>query len=160
MTGYPLFPGESDIHTLYYIMKTLGDSLTEQQRSAFNGNSLFHGVKLPEVRDLESLEMKYPSFDKATIDFIKKCLELDPTRRQTCEDLMGHAYFDEIRATFEKELRDAVRKDDADFHFKALRPPRNKPGAESGVDNSDDPVKGWHTSRDQPYKPAKPSFGQ
>lgn len=52
LTGYPLFPGESDIHTLYYIMKTLGDSLTEQQKDAFSGNSLFHGVKLPEVRDL------------------------------------------------------------------------------------------------------------
>lgn len=79
--------------------------------------------------------MKYPSFGRDTIDFIKKCLELDPTKRMTCEQLQEHPYFDEIRDTIEKQLRESVRRDEAEFHFKTIKNmvPRKAAPAEDGV---------------------------
>lgn len=41
---------------------------------------------------------------KEAIDFIKQCLDLDHTKRMTCEELFGHGLFAKYRnKQFEKE---------------------------------------------------------
>lgn len=57
--GMPLFPGESDVHTLELILKAFGNKLTEKQRTAFVENPYYKGVKLPQPTERESLEERY-----------------------------------------------------------------------------------------------------
>jgi cyclin-dependent kinase-like len=44
--GQPLFPGDSDLHTLHYILETLGNSLTNKQKKAFFDNPIFLDIKV------------------------------------------------------------------------------------------------------------------
>lgn len=43
LTGIPLFPGESDIDTLYHIMKTCGNVLTQSHVETFKSNPNYEG---------------------------------------------------------------------------------------------------------------------
>jgi len=44
--GLPLFPGDSDLHTLQLILKSMGEHLTEKQEAAFYSNPLFEGAEV------------------------------------------------------------------------------------------------------------------
>lgn len=66
--GLPLFPGESDLHTLQLIMETITaedrirglppQSLSKKQRVAFKMNSLFDGAQIPQSDCVEESELK------------------------------------------------------------------------------------------------------
>lgn len=49
--GIPLFPGDSDIHTLKLIIDILGGSqkLTEKQRTAFHTNPIYDGLTVSNI---------------------------------------------------------------------------------------------------------------
>jgi len=47
---------------------------------------------MPDNRD--PLESKMPKASRETLDFLYKCLDRDPSKRWTCEQLMHHKYFD------------------------------------------------------------------
>ena len=84
-----------------------------------------------------------------------------------------HPYFDEIRDTIEKQLKESVRRDEAEFHFKSIKnmvPRKMPPSANDdvlftasggeGAFTDESNLKGWHTSREPGLKvPTKPSFG-
>ena len=54
-----------------------------------------------EVKDVKSaLAKKLPSLEKEQIDFLEKCLELDPLKRWSTEQLMGHDYFKNFGVPF------------------------------------------------------------
>ncbi|XP_067005069.1 cyclin-dependent kinase-like 4 [Anabrus simplex] len=92
--GQALWPGKSDVDQLYLIRRTLGD-LIPRHMSIFKSNEFFFGVTLPQPDTYEPLEAKLPrQSNPLVMDFLKKCLDKDPSRRWTCEQLLRHPYFD------------------------------------------------------------------
>uniref|UniRef100_A0A8C3XWP5 Cyclin-dependent kinase-like 2 n=1 Tax=Chelydra serpentina TaxID=8475 RepID=A0A8C3XWP5_CHESE len=115
LTGEPLFPGDSDIDQLYHIMKCLGN-LTPRHQELFYKNPLFAGVRLPEVKEVEPLERRYPKLSAAVLDLAKKCLQIDPDKRPSCADLLQCDFFnkDGFAERFAQELRLKIQKDARD----------------------------------------------
>jgi cyclin-dependent kinase-like len=122
--GMPLFPGESDLHTLQLILETITaddmenskpiQELSKKQRAAFRMNPLFDGmkaplaseaVKAPEHAQEVSLEALLKDIDEVSLDFIRKCLVIDGASRSTTKELINHPLFDkEFIDSFEKKL--------------------------------------------------------
>ena len=69
--GMPLFPGESDIDTLYHILRALGNDLTSKQKKWFKRNPLYYGVRLPKAEIRKSLEKLVPEMGQIEIDLLK-----------------------------------------------------------------------------------------
>ncbi|VVC29783.1 Protein kinase domain,Protein kinase-like domain,Serine/threonine-protein kinase, active [Cinara cedri] len=94
--GEALWPGKSDVDQLYLIRSTLGD-LIARHMHIFKMNEFFRGISLPQPEIVEPLDKKLPK-QALTIphllDFLKMCLEKDPLRRWTCDQLLRHPLFD------------------------------------------------------------------
>jgi cyclin-dependent kinase-like len=83
INGQPMFPGENEIDQLYLIRKTVGD-LTATQNEVFRKNPRFVGVRFPDIKKQESLELKYMGkISKSALNFLKMCLNMDPNSRIT-----------------------------------------------------------------------------
>lgn len=54
LTGIPLFPGESDIDTLYHIMKLCGNALTQSHVDTFRANPSYEGCQVPHNQSCPS----------------------------------------------------------------------------------------------------------
>ncbi|XP_050294076.1 cyclin-dependent kinase-like 4 isoform X2 [Anthonomus grandis grandis] len=93
--GEALWPGKSDVDQLYLIRCTVGDLLPRHMQ-AFKSNDFFQGVILPQPQQLIPLEVKLPMCNGLVIDFLKKCLDKDPSKRWTCTELMNHEYFEKF----------------------------------------------------------------
>ncbi|XP_021921705.1 cyclin-dependent kinase-like 1 isoform X2 [Zootermopsis nevadensis] len=92
--GQALWPGKSDVDQLYLIRKSLGD-LIPRHMNIFKSNEFFYGVSLPQPDVQEPLESKLPrQCNPHVMDFLKKCVDKDPARRWSCEQLLRHPYFD------------------------------------------------------------------
>ncbi|KAF0731953.1 hypothetical protein Ae201684_010904 [Aphanomyces euteiches] len=120
-TGMPLFPGDSDIDQLYHIIKCLG-RITSRQQELFRKNSLYVGVKLPEVTEVETLEERFPQLDKVAIDFLKQTVQDEPLDRWTCSELLKHPLISENAEFYEQQLRENIAKDVMDNMVKPRRP--------------------------------------
>jgi cyclin-dependent kinase-like len=92
-SGQPLLPGKSDLDQLYLIKKTLGNLIDHHVKILMN-NPYYRGVAIPEPDVLEPLEKKFPYVTDTTLNFMKACMAMDPTKRFTCEMLLEHPYFD------------------------------------------------------------------
>ncbi|KAF0683496.1 Aste57867_24448 [Aphanomyces stellatus] len=124
-TGLPLFPGDSDIDQLYHIIKCLG-RITSRQQELFRKNSLYVGVKLPQVTEVETLEERFPHLDKVAIDFLKQTVQDEPLDRWTCSELLKHPLIAEGADGFEQQLRESMARDVQDNMIK--QPRRAKKG--------------------------------
>ena len=112
--GLPLFPGESDLHTLQLILETITaddlvrglppQELSKKQRIAFKMNSMFDGIKVPTAEtsltdpshaNEVSLKALLPNMSHSELDFLRACLQIDGQLRPSVDDLMLHAYFQE-----------------------------------------------------------------
>ncbi|XP_025934118.1 cyclin-dependent kinase-like 2 isoform X2 [Apteryx rowi] len=115
LTGEPLFPGDSDIDQLYHITKCLGN-LIPRHKELFYKNPLFAGVRLPEVKDIEPLDRRYPKLSAAVLDLAKKCLQIDPGKRPSCVELLQCDFFnkDGFAERFAQELKLKIQKDARD----------------------------------------------
>ncbi|CAH1392907.1 unnamed protein product [Nezara viridula] len=63
----------------------------------FRTNDFFTGITLPQPDVIEPLESKLPKQvqnDANLIDFLKKCLDKEPSKRWNAEELLRHRYFD------------------------------------------------------------------
>ncbi|NXP93916.1 CDKL2 protein, partial [Passerina amoena] len=118
LTGEPLFPGDSDIDQLYHITKCLGNLIPRQQE-LFYKNPLFAGMKLPEVKELESLEKRYPKLPAAALELAKECLQIDPDKRPSCAQLLQGDFFnkDGFAERFTQELKQIIQKDARNHQF-------------------------------------------
>ncbi|XP_004766318.1 cyclin-dependent kinase-like 2 isoform X2 [Mustela putorius furo] len=112
LMGEPLFPGDSDIDQLYHIMMCLGNLIPRHQE-LFYKNPVFAGVRLPEIKEIEPLERRYPKLSEVVIDLAKKCLHIDPDKRPFCAELLHHDFFhkDGFAERFSQELQLKVQKD-------------------------------------------------
>ncbi|KAK7083901.1 Cyclin-dependent kinase-like 1 [Halocaridina rubra] len=90
--GEALWPGKSDVDQLYLIRKTVGDLLPHHMQ-IFKNNEFFRGMSIPEPDTMETLDAKMPKNIPDCLDFLKKCLDKDPSVRWTCEQLLQHEYF-------------------------------------------------------------------
>ena len=59
-------------HDFYFIIMT--GHLIARHREIFSRNPLFIGMRLPEARELEPLERRYPRLTPAAMDIIKVCM--------------------------------------------------------------------------------------
>ena len=86
--GQPLFPGDSEIDTLYLIQKVLG-SMTRDQQESFNKNPRFVGLKFPDVAKPETLEKKYSGkLSTKALSLMIGLLKMDPAQRLTGEQAL------------------------------------------------------------------------
>ncbi|KAA0195496.1 hypothetical protein HAZT_HAZT002436 [Hyalella azteca] len=105
--GEVLWPGKSDIDQLHIIKKTIGPAedislyrtgrgeLLPYHMKVYSSNDFFRGLRLPETGIRETLEAKMPaSISTDALDFLKKCLDVDPSKRMTCRQLLTHPFFD------------------------------------------------------------------
>ncbi|KAM3937420.1 cyclin-dependent kinase-like 2 isoform 2-T2 [Leptodactylus fuscus] len=111
LTGEPLFPGDSDIDQLYHIVKCQGN-LTPRLQELFYKNPLFAGVTLPEIKEVEPLEKRYPKLSSVILDLAKNCLQIDPDQRPSCTTLLQHDLFrkDGFSERFSLEISAKVQK--------------------------------------------------
>ena len=70
----------------------MGDLLPRHMQ-IFRQNEFFAGVTLPMPDVREPLESKMVKTSRETLDFLYKCLDRDPAKRWTCDQLMRHQYF-------------------------------------------------------------------
>ncbi|GIX89636.1 hypothetical protein CEXT_420801 [Caerostris extrusa] len=102
--GEALWPGKSDVDQLYLIRRTLGE-LTPRHMQIFKKNDFFNGVSIPDVET-------------------RKCMDKDPEKRYTCEQLFHHRYFDGFnKSEIENDLLSARRRDKLKSgHYQMLLP--------------------------------------
>ncbi|ETE63210.1 Cyclin-dependent kinase-like 2, partial [Ophiophagus hannah] len=112
LTGEPLFPGDSDIDQLYHIIKSLGNLIPKHQE-LFYKNPLFAGVRLPEIKELEPLEKRYSKLSIAVIEFAKQCLQTNPEKRPSCNELLQCNFFskDGFAERFVQEFKIKIQKE-------------------------------------------------
>ena len=70
LTGEPLFPGDSDVQTLYLILQMLGNQLNDKHKTMLRNNSSFKHVKISKIED--DLDRKFKSINPDALDLIKK----------------------------------------------------------------------------------------
>ncbi|XP_044730258.1 cyclin-dependent kinase-like 4 isoform X2 [Chrysoperla carnea] len=99
--GEALWPGKSDADQLYLIRCTVGDFLPSHM-NIFRANEFFKGIILPvpQPEEMITLEEKVPNVEYTAIDFLKKCLDKDPEKRWSCDQLLVHRYFDNFHYKF------------------------------------------------------------
>ena len=136
-----MWPGKSDVDQLYLIRRNLGD-LVPRHMQIFKSNEFFCGLSIPDPGTIEPIDKKLPkdSAGSEGVDFMKvsgmikkkefrcynmffqKCLDKDPAKRYSCEQLLNHAFFKNFSFKFpESELEDferlrRVRHDRSDQH--------------------------------------------
>lgn len=44
------------------------------------------------------------------VDFLKKCLQIDPSKRITCEEAIRHEWFKELLIDTEQDIEDKLRE--------------------------------------------------
>ncbi|NXY82199.1 CDKL2 protein, partial [Alcedo cyanopectus] len=118
LTGEPLFPGDSDIDQLYHITRCLGNLIPRHQE-LFYKNPLFAGMRLPEVKEPESLDKRYPKLSTPVLDLAKRCLQIDPDKRPSCAQLLQSEFFnqDGFAERFTQELKLKIQKEARDHQL-------------------------------------------
>ncbi|XP_006871664.1 PREDICTED: cyclin-dependent kinase-like 2 [Chrysochloris asiatica] len=88
-------------------------NLIPRHQELFYKNPVFAGVRLPEIKETEPLEKRYPRLSEVVIDLAKKCLHSDPDKRPFCAELLHHDFFrmDGFAERFSQELQLKVQKD-------------------------------------------------
>ncbi|CAG0880130.1 unnamed protein product [Cyprideis torosa] len=117
--GEALWPGKSDVDQIYLITKTQGPLIPRHQE-IFRQNSFFRHEKIPDPGEIVPLEKRMEScrLSPRAMDFLKKCLIMDNTKRATSKDLVNHSYWEGL----DWKLPDSHSKD-----FERIR--RNNSGA-------------------------------
>uniref|UniRef100_A0A8C8D3U1 dual-specificity kinase n=1 Tax=Oncorhynchus tshawytscha TaxID=74940 RepID=A0A8C8D3U1_ONCTS len=119
-TGFPLFPGESEVEQIACIMEVLGmppnDFLSTATRkkhffdSKGNPRNITNSrgrKRRPNSKDLASV---LKTNDPVFLDFIKRCLMWDPKKRMTPDEAMQHEWIQEARSNKFRPKTRTVRR--------------------------------------------------
>lgn len=94
--GQPLFPGDDSFDQIYKIISILGN-LNDNFRKKFGENSNFKNMKMPEIRNPETLSRRYKKkADPLALDLLTKMLCLDEKERITATQALQHPYFKDM----------------------------------------------------------------
>ncbi|CAG5114211.1 Oidioi.mRNA.OKI2018_I69.chr2.g8275.t1.cds [Oikopleura dioica] len=123
LNGQPIWPGKSELDQLHKIQKTCGE-LIIQHKKLLQTNKYLRGqhLHLTSPRERVPIEALYPKAPNHTISFLKNCLQMDPTMRLDCGELLDHAYFDSFRDELE-----IMSKSTESFARKPRRPRNGRP---------------------------------
>ncbi|KAM3717956.1 Cyclin-dependent kinase-like [Dirofilaria immitis] len=91
ITGEALWPGRSDIEQLYLIRKTMGE-FQSRRKVLHRSNFFIHSLSTPKSNIYENLTKRLNT-SPIIIDFLYKCLDINPEKRWTCSELLQHDYF-------------------------------------------------------------------
>ncbi|XP_071500473.1 dual specificity tyrosine-phosphorylation-regulated kinase 4-like [Diadema antillarum] len=104
-TGYPLFPGENEVEQLACIMEIFGlpppHIIEEAQRrrlffdSRGNPRCITNSKGKKRRPNTKDLGYAIKTGDSNFLDFIKRCLEWDPSQRLTPDQAMQHTFIQE-----------------------------------------------------------------
>ena len=75
--------------------------------SAFRDNPVYSDMDLPSV-DLYSIDERMSMIPPDAFDFLKLWLAYEPADRPSCEQLLEHVFFDDMRESIEQYLADIV----------------------------------------------------
>ncbi|XP_028814837.1 dual specificity tyrosine-phosphorylation-regulated kinase 4 isoform X2 [Denticeps clupeoides] len=119
-TGYPLFPGESEVEQIACIMEVLGMPEAEFVQTASRRKLFFDSKgnprnitnskgkkRRPNSKDLASV---LKTNDALFIDFLKCCLIWDPSKRMTPDEAMQHEWIQEGRSNKIRQKMRLVKK--------------------------------------------------
>ncbi|KAG1695326.1 Cyclin-dependent kinase-like 2 [Nymphon striatum] len=111
LSGEPLFPGESDIDQIYLVIRCLGLFIHKHQEF-IDKNPMLMGLKLTQP-STHPLEKKFDTWSSLRLNFIKSCIELNPSDRPSCEELMSSFYFtwDNFPNYFLPELKKKINEE-------------------------------------------------
>ncbi|XP_024862342.1 dual specificity tyrosine-phosphorylation-regulated kinase 4 isoform X2 [Kryptolebias marmoratus] len=120
-TGYPLFPGESEVEQIACIMEVLGMPPNDFIQSASRRKLFFDSKGNPrnvtnskgKKRKPSSIELSaaLKTNDPSFLDFILRCLDWDPTKRMTPDEGLQHQWI--LEGNFNKvrsRTKPAVKK--------------------------------------------------
>uniref|UniRef100_A0A8C7R698 dual-specificity kinase n=1 Tax=Oncorhynchus mykiss TaxID=8022 RepID=A0A8C7R698_ONCMY len=106
-TGFPLFPGESEVEQIACIMEVLGMPPKDFVQTASRRRLFFDSKgnprnitnskgrkRRPNSKDLASV---LKTDDPLFLDFLQHCLAWDPTKRMTPDEAMQHEWIQEAR---------------------------------------------------------------
>ncbi|XP_045061106.1 dual specificity tyrosine-phosphorylation-regulated kinase 4 isoform X3 [Coregonus clupeaformis] len=106
-TGFPLFPGESEVEQIACIMEVLGMPPNDFVQTASRRRLFFDSKgnprnitnskgrkRRPNSKDLASI---LKTNDPLFLDFLQHCLTWDPTKRMTPDEAMQHEWIQEAR---------------------------------------------------------------
>uniref|UniRef100_A0A673W371 dual-specificity kinase n=1 Tax=Salmo trutta TaxID=8032 RepID=A0A673W371_SALTR len=106
-TGFPLFPGESEVEQIACIMEVLGMPPNDFVQTASRRRLFFDSKgnprnitnskgrkRRPNSKDLASV---LKTDDPLFLDFLQHCLTWDPTKRMTPDEAMQHEWIQEAR---------------------------------------------------------------
>ena len=101
-TGYPIFPGESEIEQMQCIMEVLGVPSHAILEKSTRGKLFFDNSGTPKIAPNSRGKVRYPGrknlkdvlkgADYGLIDLISSCLEWDPSKRITPEEALNHSW--------------------------------------------------------------------
>lgn len=152
LTGQPLFPGDSDIDQLYQIIKTCGQ-LTTPLLQTFLRNELYIGVKLPQVKHIQSLTQRFPLFSNDIINILQCCLKYESSERYDCTQLLQHSYFDSYQQQYLHESGDAIQQDRIQreqlLHVNNVRRQAKHAAKQQSIDNTQQ----QHNTNNKPVRP-------
>ncbi|XP_021432888.2 dual specificity tyrosine-phosphorylation-regulated kinase 4-like [Oncorhynchus mykiss] len=119
-TGFPLFPGESEVEQIACIMEVLGMppndflSTATRKRHFFDSKGNPRNItnsrgrkRRPNSKDLASV---LKTNDPVFLDFIKRCLTWDPKKRMTPDEAMQHEWIQEARSNKFRPKTRTVRR--------------------------------------------------
>eukprot|EP01029_Cantina_marsupialis_P016369 TRINITY_DN3642_c0_g1_i1.p1 TRINITY_DN3642_c0_g1~~TRINITY_DN3642_c0_g1_i1.p1 ORF type:complete len:854 (+),score=241.71 TRINITY_DN3642_c0_g1_i1:82-2643(+) len=111
LTSMPLFPGSDAFDQLFRIQRAQGP--LPPQLAAQAAHSHFRVIAKRIAKSSQAAQNGPYSLNRTLskkissveLDFVKKCLEMDPAKRITAKQAMEHKYFDSIRKDFQYEVR-------------------------------------------------------
>eukprot|EP00094_Tigriopus_californicus_P006323 TCALIF_06088-PA protein Name:"Similar to Cdkl1 Cyclin-dependent kinase-like 1 (Mus musculus)" AED:0.23 eAED:0.23 QI:2/0.83/0.85/0.85/0.83/1/7/211/385 len=130
VNGEALWPGKSDVDQLYLIRKNVGD-LIPRHMQIFKSNEFFCGLSIPDPGTMDPLERKLKTTVAGTHDFMKRCLDKDPAKRWTCEELLHHPIF-RLHPFKTPKIYDNPQKRDTNSNGSILPPVQNGGGSHTG----------------------------
>lgn len=107
--GYPLFPGESEMEQLQYMMEALGLPPKHMQKNSGRWEHFFEQSGAPKLVENTKGEVHYPGTkrlerligakDASFVQFVERCLDWDPRTRMTPEEGLRHEWLLELGRT-------------------------------------------------------------
>lgn len=92
----PMFPGSDYIHQLKLIMKVIGTPPDSQLYFVTNSKARKFIKNMPKYDKIDLLTA-YPKSNEIAVDLLIKMLCLDPMSRLSCNDILKHEFFDQVR---------------------------------------------------------------
>ncbi|XP_017328886.2 dual specificity tyrosine-phosphorylation-regulated kinase 4 isoform X1 [Ictalurus punctatus] len=147
-TGYPLFPGESEVEQIACIMEVMGlppndfVQTSSRRRLFFDSKGNPRNVtnskgkkRRPNSKDLSTI---LKTNDPLFLDFIRRCLEWDPVKRMTPDEGMQHEWIHEGRLNKLRPKTRPIRKpgeSDSNYEYSYRRTISNRTAEKSGSED-------------------------